>query len=221
MADFEPASLAIEYECPPIGPLVDELASIAPLFRGLARELYPRGRAWTTDPASTTARLLATIAEVAAWVELQVSRLGDETDPRRTAALIGEWERSLGLPDECLGSGANIDVRRAAIETRLIGLQGASEPEVLAFLTSLGYSVTIERFKVCRFESFEIGDALLDERWQFTVALHYWGAGDRALLRCALSHRLPAHVVALFYFGEFEPAGVAVEDECPPMATIY
>lgn len=221
MVDFEPASLVVEYEVGDLAPLQDVESALLPGFVEMVRALAPRGRAWNLHDGSVLMQVLSAIAQAAVDVELQIRRFGAEADPLRTLELLPEWEASLGLPDECLGSSQSVDERRAAIVTRLVGLQGASEPDILAFLSGLGFTVTIGHFEVCRIGTWTIAEPLLGPAWQFAIEIRYFGAGDRDLLRCALSHRLPAHVAAVYCFGEFTPADVLVEDEALAPVTIF
>lgn len=202
MADFTFESLVLECYLPLISPLVDLAPALQPRFQDLARELYPHGPAWTRDPASVTYQVLAAVAAAAVDVELQIEKFRAETDPTRTSELLAEWERALGLPDGCLPVGADEEARRSAVVARLAGLQAVSEADLVAFLAALGFTVTFQYFTPM---VAGMGAGLPDygPEWQFVFAVHYWGGGNRALLECSLPHILPAHVVVLFFYGEF------------------
>lgn len=221
MADLEPASLVVEDEAVAIAPLLDVTADLLPAFADAARAMAPHGRAWNLRDGSVLMQVLTSLARAALDVEMHLRHFRVETTPDTAFELLAEWERSLGLPDDCRGPLTSADDRRAAVVARLVGLQGSSEPELLAYLAALGFAVSIRHYKVCRTEFWQIGEPLLDPAWQFTIEVLYFGAGDRELLRCALSHRLAAHVAVVFCFGDFTPADVIVEDEVVSPGTIF
>lgn len=202
MADFTFSSLVLECYLPPISPLVDLAPALQPRFQDLARELYPHGPAWTLDPASVTFQVLAAVAAAAVEVQLQIELFRAETDPTRTSALLAEWERALGLPDGCLPVGSDQAARRTQVIARLTGLQAVSEADLAAFLLALGFTVTFQYFTPL-VAGMGAGLPAMGPEWQFVFAVNYWGGGNRALLECSLVHILPAHVVVLFFYGEF------------------
>jgi uncharacterized protein YmfQ (DUF2313 family) len=220
VADFEFASLVLEFEAELPLPLVDTAAARLPAFESLVRDLYPNGRAWSTAPASVTAGVLRAIAAAIVEVELQVDRFQTDTNPARTIDLVSEWERALGLPDPCLGSNQNMETRRASITSRLAGNAGVSTPEVLAMFAALGYTVTLLHFSPLKAGSALAGHFVYGIAWQYVLGIQYLGSADRALLECALGHRLPAQVVLVFYYGEFEPQELALDFYAPPIDSI-
>lgn len=221
MADFEFDSLVLESETPPLDSLDDKRAALHPIFLALVRELYPHGRAWTKDPTSVTYKLLDGIADALVDLDIEVATFRREANPAFTSQLLDEWEEALGLPDPCLGSNATEEARRGAIIARLVGLQGASTSELLAFLAGLGYSVSFKHFAPYRVGSAVAGDLLWGTQWQFVLGVHYWGSGDRARLECALRHRMPAQVTVVFYYGETYPADLFDDLVVPPLQFIF
>jgi uncharacterized protein YmfQ (DUF2313 family) len=220
MADFELEALILEIESVVLEPLEDGRGPRLAAFEALTRELYPHGRAWTSAPGSVTLGVLGAIAEALIDVELQVDRFAAETNPETTSALLAEWEQALGLPDPCIGAGANIEARRASIVRTLVGMQEVSTSGVLGFLAMLGYAVTLERFEPLKAGSGGAGDPVYGIQWQFVLGVHYWGSGDRTVLECSLPHVLPAHVAVVFYYGEFTPADLSFDIVLPPLLTI-
>jgi uncharacterized protein YmfQ (DUF2313 family) len=63
--------------------------------------LLPPGDALPREPGSRLERLLAVPAGELARVDGRVEALLTESDPSRTAEMLTDWERALGLPDEC------------------------------------------------------------------------------------------------------------------------
>ncbi|MCA3288244.1 MAG: DUF2313 domain-containing protein [Roseomonas sp.] len=63
--------------------------------------LLPPGDALAREPGSVLERLLTVPAAELARVDGRVEALLAESDPARTAEMLTDWERALGLPDEC------------------------------------------------------------------------------------------------------------------------
>ena len=63
--------------------------------------LLPPGDALAREPGSKLERLLTVPAAELARVDGRVEALLLESDPARTAEMLADWERALGLPDEC------------------------------------------------------------------------------------------------------------------------
>lgn len=61
-------------------------------------DALPRGDSFLRD-------LLDALAQEFARVESAALNLFDELDPRTTLQLLPDWERVLGLPDDCTGGG--------------------------------------------------------------------------------------------------------------------
>ena len=63
--------------------------------------LLPPGDALAREPGSVLERLLSVPAAELARVDGRVEALLLESDPARTAEMLADWERALGLPDVC------------------------------------------------------------------------------------------------------------------------
>lgn len=63
--------------------------------------LLPPGDALAREPGSKLERLLTVPAAELARVDGRVEALLLESDPAQTAEMLADWERALGLPDEC------------------------------------------------------------------------------------------------------------------------
>lgn len=63
--------------------------------------LLPPGDALAREPGSRLERLLSVPAAELARVDGRVEALLTESDPARTAEMLEDWERALGLPDVC------------------------------------------------------------------------------------------------------------------------
>jgi uncharacterized protein YmfQ (DUF2313 family) len=63
--------------------------------------LLPPGDALAREPGSVLERLLSVPAAELARVDGRVEALLLESDPSQTAEMLADWERALGLPDQC------------------------------------------------------------------------------------------------------------------------
>lgn len=136
--------------------------------------LLPRGMAWSRAAASSLARLLAACAQELARIEAAAFRLLEEVNPQTTLWGLSDWERVLGLPDECQHGGTTLQERRAAVLAKLndVGRQDKAYYEQLA--ATLGYTVTIDVFRPFVCGRSRCGDRLyaggaVRHMWRVTV----------------------------------------------------
>lgn len=106
----------------------------------------PDGQAWQAKnlPGTNVYALVSACAAEFREIQLQIETLAREFDIRLTDKLLPDWEKSCGLPEECLGELASLEDRRNAVILRLrkIPFVTAAEYEALAFeLTGLDVSV--------------------------------------------------------------------------------
>lgn len=88
--------------------------------------LLPPGRALTVDPGSVLTRLLEAMAARILAAEVAMLDLLRQMDPRVATDLLPDWERLLGLPDDCAPSGQDLGDRQMAAYGRLTELGGQS-----------------------------------------------------------------------------------------------
>ena len=110
--------------------------------------LLPVGRAWPRDEDSVLMRLVRGLSEI--WgVRIDASAadlIEIEADPRRTIALLAEWERAYGLPDECVAEPLSVGQRQAALVARMTTMGGQSRAFFVDVARALGYSIFIDEF---------------------------------------------------------------------------
>lgn len=90
--------------------------------------LLPPGLALTRDPAARLTRMLEAIAAQMAAAQGRFEALLIEWDPRRATTMLTDWERFLGLPDDCMvGLDLTTRNRQQIAFGRLTG-QGGQSP---------------------------------------------------------------------------------------------
>jgi uncharacterized protein YmfQ (DUF2313 family) len=110
--------------------------------------LLPSGPAWPREDSPLT-RLLTGIAQEAARVDARAGDLLTEADPRTATELLPDWERVLGLPDDCNKRVAlTVPQRRLLAAQRLTELGGQSASYFIAMAAVLGENgVTVKEFR--------------------------------------------------------------------------
>lgn len=126
-------------------------------YQGMLQALLPRGLAWNRVPGSRLGGFLRALACELVRVDSASHFLVDEIHPLTCVAGLEDWERVLGLPDECLPTGNSLQERRSAALARLRD-QGRQDLEYWQGLAeTLGYEIVIE------------------EHWPFICGIHECG----------------------------------------------
>lgn len=131
---------------------------------------------------------------------------------------LADWERVLGLPDECAGGlGQTVAERIAACYAKLRQRGGLSRAYFISLAEGLGYSITIEEYDVFTCASY-CEDPLCDEAWRYAWTVHApettirdftcdspcvdplrsWG---NTLLECVLNRLKPAYTHIIYAYG--------------------
>lgn len=106
----------------------------------------PDGRVWQAKnlPGTKVYALISSCGAEFREIQKQIETLAREFDVRLTDQLLPDWEKSTGLPEECIGALASLEDRRNAVILRLrkIPFVTKAEFEQLAFDLT-GLSVTL------------------------------------------------------------------------------
>lgn len=98
--------------------------------------LLPQGEIWPRDPASTLVRVVTGLAAVLARFWERAGRfLLVEAFPPHSFHLLPDWERVLGLPEECFPAALTLEERRKAVLEKLRRRPGGQSR---AYYTDLG-----------------------------------------------------------------------------------
>ncbi len=180
-------------------------------------QLLPPGRVYPRGAEGAFRDTLAALAEEFARIDARADDLVNEADPRTTVELIDDWERALGLPDECTGPLETLEQRRQAIVAKLTDEGGTSRAYYIALAASLGYTITITEFRPFTCET-PIDRGIYDESARFTWMvnapattvreatcespcgdpLRSWG---NQLLECSIRKRNRATRTVVFSYG--------------------
>lgn len=187
-------------------------------YRRQMSQLLPPGSAWARAADSVLQRLLDALAREFARVHRRFEGLVREADPRTASELLLDWERVLGLPDQCTPDDLTVAERREAAAGKLteVGSQTPGYFEQIA--DNLGFDVTVVEYSPFVAGSVA-GDSLTNGLWQFRWDIDAPGitvtsifragsaAGDvlrtfsrESSLECEIRKRKPAHTVVQFNY---------------------
>lgn len=184
-------------------------------FRAALQALLPRGAAWPRHEDAVLTRFLGALAARHAALHARTGGLSErESFPPLTAELIGDWERALGLPDECSADLTLLEQRRAAVVARLTERLAPTPATIEAVSLAFGVRVSVVEFGFYNCEM-DCEQPITDEAWAH--AFQVWGSGrvvtdatceddcERPLRawstlphECAVRRLAPAHTVPLF-----------------------
>jgi uncharacterized protein YmfQ (DUF2313 family) len=106
-------------------------------------QLQPPGLAWNRRLDSNLGRLWLAVGEQFARLDSEAFRLIDEINPLTTYEALPDWERVLGLPDDCSRLGDTIEIRRADVIAKLNLLGRQSKEFYIWYMSLYGYSISI------------------------------------------------------------------------------
>ena len=196
---------------------------LANIYTIQAKQLLPRGWAWTRSIAAVMHDLCAVVGSESANIHARILALLEESDPKTTQEMLSEWESVFGLPDPCLESDGTVQERRADLLATLRGITGLTLGFFHQLARDLGFDIKIEEYRpfVCGYS--RCGDRLNGPHrsrylWRVTVV-------DRRIVRfrcgisrcgeplgfmrraqsleCRIKRYLPAHTRVVFKYLEF------------------
>ena len=190
------------------------MAVTAESYAAQLEALLPPGRAWSRRRGSHLRGLLGGVAEEYARIDRRSEDLLRETDPRSALELLPDWERLLGIPDECSALGATLTIRRRVAHYKLTGVSGLDKASIIATAAALGYTITIDELDMARADAIA-GLDTTNGRWRFVwwvnvdVRVDYFRATSRVDerlaeyppltdLTCRIRVIAPAHTHAVF-----------------------
>jgi len=195
----------------------------------MLHQLLPSASIWPRGSGSALVKLLASLGGELSRIHTRADVLQDEMDPSTALELLSEFERALGLPDDCMPATATVPERRTAVISKLTQRGGQSRQYFVDLAASLGFIVTISEFvdEVARVGRLRCGDRLYGTAWAYVwrvnvdlsspalagyVSTVTWArvgtmrCGDRlrswngTLLECVFQRAKPAHTRVQFVY---------------------
>jgi len=112
--------------------------------------LLPKGRLWQPRDQPVLKATLASSAVEACRVEDRIDDLLREADPSQTVELLEDWEKMLGLPDECSPPGQTVEERQAQVVQKFTNVGGLSKEFYELTASQLGFP-TVRVFNYLNF----------------------------------------------------------------------
>lgn len=178
--------------------------------------LIPKGLLWRRNEGDGLDLLLAPAADEFAEIDAHANGLRYEF-PGTATELLTDWEASVGLPDECLGTEElDDDARRLAVLARLTDIPDSTPAGIEALLERAGFTATVQEYAEISGDIDALFPAGQREHvWRLLIesdaASIYFEAGigragDPLLsfkipaLECLIDRIKPAHTLALFAY---------------------
>ena len=191
--------------------LSDNADSVANYFPG--GEVFANSRIEGTK----TRRLLEGLAPELQRQESLIEDLVSEYFPDNTQAFIEEWERVVGIPDNCFGVANSIDERRENVLIKLSSLNLQTRQDFVGLAALFGFNVEIrggteifEAFTLTFPINFEPSSredrhtmyvffqpGTLEEAFTYTFPLPF-GSGRQSIMECWFNELAPANVFVIF-----------------------
>ncbi|MDE1476245.1 YmfQ family protein [Xenorhabdus bovienii] len=183
--------------------------------------LLPTGMAWTRNPNSVMSATIRAIAHSYHRSDQDSHSLLEGSFPATATIMLSEWEKSLGLPDDCaIGEIDSISLRQKSVVSKLLRTGGQSKSYFIGLAAELGFKITITEFRQARAGMSACGDALNGEDWPFvwrinapTTTINYAVAGGsycgdplrswgNQKLECQFNRLSPSHTILKFGYGQ-------------------
>lgn len=132
----------------------------APDYNGTAQQMadaLPNGDAWglKNDPESNIRKLINSLSVAHNMTQQQIELLDDEFRIDGTFDLLEDWEKSVGIPDECLGLSSTIAERRQSVIDRLRKQPIVTLADMQAYVDALFPGLGVVIFPGTEYYSFE------------------------------------------------------------------
>lgn len=209
-------------------------------YRQALQALIPTGRAWPRDPDAVQFAVLRALAASFQRSDNDALSILNGAFPKTAIIMLTEWEKSLGLPDDCsIGEVDTIAKRQSAIVSKLISTGGQSKSYFIGIAKALGYNITINEYRQARAGLSVCGDGINGDDWPFVwmvegeetnisyarLGLSYCGDPLRSWgnkqLECRLSALSPSHTLVKFGYIYFGFSDEGVYEVTPEFATIF
>ena len=185
------------------------------------QSLLPPGDALTREPGATLTKLLGALAAQLADAQARAEALQEQSsNPLVAIEMLPDWERLLGLPDDCMvGVSLSLLERQSIAGQRLVEMGGQSRAyfiDLAARLDEPGCSITEHQPFTC---NDRCNDAIYTEPDRFVWRMHIPHPADNArafncnddcqdplqqytpsLIECPINERKPAHTKVLFTY---------------------
>jgi uncharacterized protein YmfQ (DUF2313 family) len=182
-------------------------------------DLLPRGAVWPRDPATVLWRFWMAIADEMMAIQRRDCDLLAESYPCGAVELLPDWERVLGLPDECTDQQDwPLTSRQAFVCAKLAAQGGASRNYFIELAAAYGYTISITEHEPWRIGCRDFCDCYVGEpvSWWTVSAVSLpvthstvgcWQMGEDIcvvhgadVLECIIRRAAPANTLVTFAY---------------------
>lgn len=132
-------------------------------YKQLLVDLLPFGRLWDVRNQPVLSALLGAMAPELARADDRIQDMLREADPRQTFELLEDWQRLLGLPDECTPLGATLEEQRNQVVQKYTSVGGISGAYYEFLTAQLGFPSVVTKPLPFRVGRSRVGDALTND----------------------------------------------------------
>lgn len=190
------------------------LRTIEEQAQSLANYL-PGGRVFApkNDADSNLRKLLRGMAAELYKADGYIRTYQQEIVPDETVLFIDEWERAVGIPDDCFPGTGSIDTRRLHVLVKLASLGVQTEQDFIDLAALFGVTVTIEQGSTQGGFPMTFPILLLGPAAYFTILVRYsdvsaarfpltypitFGAEAIGIIECLFTKLKPANCDIIF-----------------------
>lgn len=132
-------------------------------YKKLLGQLLPPGRLFDPLNQPVLQKLLEATAVEFARFDDRIDDALREADPRKALELLPEWERLVGLPDECTPLGVTLEDRRNQVTQKLTSVGGISLAYYEFLTAQLGFPSTVTDWKEFQVGRSQVGQPLSND----------------------------------------------------------
>lgn len=181
----------------------------------------PGGLVWSHKSDGVQTAVLRALAQSYQQSDAAAEALLVGAFPGTATIMLTDWEKTLGLPDDCaIGENDSIAIRQKSVVSKLFSTGGQSAKYFIDVARAMGYAITITFFRQARAGMSVCGDALNGDEWPFVwlvtapqttityaqAGISYCGDPLRSWgnkrLECRLRKLAPSHTIVLFGYAE-------------------
>lgn len=202
--------------------------------------LIPTGLAWPRDPGGVQGAVIRALATGFQRSDNDAIALLVGAFPKTATIMLTEWEKTLGLPDDCsIGEVDTIAKRQAAVVSKFISTGGQSRTYFIGIARALGYNITIKEYRQARAGLSVCSNGLNGDDWPFVwlveaeeTTISYARAGmsycgdplrswGNRQLECRMNALAPSHTIVKFGYINFGFNDEGVYDVTPEFADMF
>ncbi|MDI2091634.1 putative phage tail protein [Commensalibacter oyaizuii] len=165
-------------------------------FRNALLNLLPMGPIWSRTQGGMIWIWANIIGESYARNSERALELLKVAFPATATELLEEWEKTVGLPDLCIGAVTDLKQRQMLVVDRLVSSVDSSMDFYISYAKQyLGFDITIDQYSPFRFGT-RFGQPFGSEEWGHTWRIK--SKQDLAFLPCIFNRMAPAHTWLIY-----------------------